>query len=92
MSMELHTPEVDFTEERFDFLRGLHGLIRRVDEIHSNELDDSNYTFVIWVKDIDDLDTLVRRIMLNIVELGDVEKVRLYDNETGVIFVTASVV
>jgi hypothetical protein len=69
--MPLHTELPCFAwedEDRFEFLKGISKLIRRMDEAHGSELDDETYVFLIWLKENDKeqefIDGLAKNIMV----------------------------
>lgn len=54
MTMRLHSritrKELESEKERFDFLQPVLECIERVDEVHSDEDNDSEYIFLVWLK------------------------------------------
>lgn len=69
MSMPLHDT-LSLSElndsDRFDFLAGVVDRIKRVDEIHATDEDDSTYHFLVWLKDPEQTQSVVSRIYTNI--------------------------
>ena len=67
--MPLHT-KIKFSdladEERFDFLKGLVGMVKRVDEVHPSEANDSYYLFLIWLQREGDEGAFTRGLRKNI--------------------------
>lgn len=67
--MELYSeiPSAEWNDaERFDFLRGVTDAIDKMSEVHGARDNDSDYTFLIWLKDPDDEGEVAGRIMHNI--------------------------
>lgn len=53
-------------EGRFDFLEGVKDQIERIDEVHQDEENDTDYYFLIWLKDNVDVYLFSARVEMNI--------------------------
>lgn len=56
---------------RFDFLTGLTGYVKRVDEFHASPENDSHFVYMIWLKDEDLVGPFVAGLRRNINLLSD---------------------
>jgi hypothetical protein len=76
-------------EERFDFLKGLSKLVVRMDEVHTDKMNDSLYVYLIWVKP-DDTQKMLAGLTANISDLDDEWHFFIHNREDGFIVLYAS--
>ena len=80
--------------DRFDFLVGQTDLIKRVDELHATEDDDSTYVFIIWLNDPFYTQRVITEIQINLTLIGDGKRgnwsTKVHSPTDGIIVVASS--